>query len=303
MRIWEDLFRSKIYMENPGGFYVRLTGMLREYLEERLKIPAKESVTPRLMELLETFRFENGERFVPADLDVMREMLRRADLSKFAKIDPLPVYREKDLQFVKDFISRAEETIRRIEEEKHAREEAERQRRLQQIRKRRRIYGITAVSIILLAGIIVYRYYKTPVRQAYRQTVLKWQHIPPFATWKETELGSVPSLAFRFPDVPEPDDTYSPPDSLRKNLEEYAFYKGNAGNLHLFVWIWDLKENRLTDVWKAEIRRSLKTQGFNRVEISGTGEKLSIKLSRDGTDYTGKLKFFTQGKKVRVWLW
>lgn len=82
------------------GFYVALTGIMRSWLAERYRIHALEMTT---VEILRVLRLEKVN---PERLAEIEQVLREADLVKFAKAIPTPQSCENSLQLSKNFVNR-----------------------------------------------------------------------------------------------------------------------------------------------------------------------------------------------------
>lgn len=67
---------------NVKEYYVRLTDILRKYIEDELNIPAMESTTYEIMELLRSKDISNDSK------DKIKELLKESDFVKFAKFEP-----------------------------------------------------------------------------------------------------------------------------------------------------------------------------------------------------------------------
>ncbi len=73
-------------------FYIRLSNIVREYVEQQYSIPAMESTTS---EILSNFhRFNREDNLLD---EMLQELLEMADLVKFAKEDPPPVDNQTNL--------------------------------------------------------------------------------------------------------------------------------------------------------------------------------------------------------------
>lgn len=82
------------------AYYVRLTDIFREYIEARYKISALESTTDEIIRDLKNKEIDQ------ALISLMEEMLRVADMVKFAKSTPLGVENDKYLDDTTDFVER-----------------------------------------------------------------------------------------------------------------------------------------------------------------------------------------------------
>lgn len=78
--------------------YVELSFILREYLEKRFQIPALESTTREILNLLKSATF-------PLNLNTtLRQLLEQADLAKYAQMPPPPEFHEKSLQNARELV-------------------------------------------------------------------------------------------------------------------------------------------------------------------------------------------------------
>lgn len=86
------------------SYHSRLTDLLRSYIEERFRVPAMESTTDELLKELRVSPLNNDQR------GQLENMLRLADMVKFAKALPSPQENEQmmagALRFVQDTAAR-----------------------------------------------------------------------------------------------------------------------------------------------------------------------------------------------------
>jgi uncharacterized protein DUF4381 len=80
--------------------YVRLSGILREYVEKRFRVPAVESTTTELRHT-----FLRASR-TPAETDALLDLLDASDLVKFARYDPGVETARADLERARDWVER-----------------------------------------------------------------------------------------------------------------------------------------------------------------------------------------------------
>ncbi|MGA4644151.1 DUF4381 family protein [Limisphaera sp. 4302-co] len=71
-------------LEDPKAFCVAVSDTLREYLEERFEFRAPERTTEEFLEEL-----RGTDRLLPDQKDVLGDFLRRCDLVKFARYEPV----------------------------------------------------------------------------------------------------------------------------------------------------------------------------------------------------------------------
>ena len=82
-------------------FYTSLCDVTRTYIERQYGIPAMESTTE---EILHAFRKTNVEDLLLDE--ILKELLELADLVKFAKEDPLPVFNQTNLNNAYIFVQK-----------------------------------------------------------------------------------------------------------------------------------------------------------------------------------------------------
>jgi len=70
-------------------YYVELTDIVRSYIERELSIPALESTTDELMETISDFNSSSSLNIPEETIKKLQELLKEADLVKFAKHKPL----------------------------------------------------------------------------------------------------------------------------------------------------------------------------------------------------------------------
>ncbi len=104
----EKLKNDKLWQEGKlKHYHIALTDIIREYIENRFKIPALEQTTDEIL---------SGFRSVAIDAESkekLRQLLLLGDLVKFAKEQPLPTENEMSMSNAFDFINgtkREEET-------------------------------------------------------------------------------------------------------------------------------------------------------------------------------------------------
>lgn len=77
-------------------YYIELTEIVRAYIEKELKIPALESTTEDLIETIQDFNDAETIKASRESIRKLKELLREADLVKFAKSKPLSHEIEED---------------------------------------------------------------------------------------------------------------------------------------------------------------------------------------------------------------
>lgn len=99
LRLFDELQQQQLWQSNRiKEYYVRLTDILRSYIEERFHTPAMELTTD---ELLQKARQHPEMR---PQYDRLVTILSTADLAKFAKAQPLPQEHTIAMDLSKDFV-------------------------------------------------------------------------------------------------------------------------------------------------------------------------------------------------------
>ncbi len=300
MSKWEELYRSKQNI-STGELYVELTDLLREYLEESLQIPAQESITPRLLELLHDYTFENGRKIPAENLQSLHETLKRADLAKFAKLKPYPPEQEQDFQTVKTFISSIQSVLDEIRAEKEREEKIRREQERRQKRKKRIITAGILAILILGGGWYIYSHWKHQIRDAYENAGMKLAGIPAEKNWFKVSYGSVPSISFKTPFVPQADATYEPSPELKPLLEEYAFLSAQGAGIRENVFIWDAKKNLDANKLKSFLENALKDT-YDTIKLDLKDNLITGTAQKEDKNYRVQGAVVSGGNKYRILL-
>jgi hypothetical protein len=77
-------------------YYSELTEIVRGYIERELKVPALEKTTDEVLEMIKDFKSADTIETSKETIDRLKDLLREADLVKFAKSKPLAIEIEDD---------------------------------------------------------------------------------------------------------------------------------------------------------------------------------------------------------------
>ncbi|MGB0891909.1 MAG: hypothetical protein ACPGUU_06115 [Flavobacteriaceae bacterium] len=86
-------------------YYSELTEIVRGYIERELKVPALENTTDEVLEMLGDFKKAETIEASKETLNKLKELLREADLVKFAKSKPLAIEIEDDRKDAEDILN------------------------------------------------------------------------------------------------------------------------------------------------------------------------------------------------------
>jgi len=86
-------------------YYSELTEIVRGYIERELKVPALEKTTDEVLDMLKDFKDAETIQTSEDTIKKLRDLLREADLVKFAKSKPLALEIEEDRKDAQDIVS------------------------------------------------------------------------------------------------------------------------------------------------------------------------------------------------------
>jgi hypothetical protein len=136
--------------EEIKSYYSMLTDIARDYIEETIDIPAKESTTN---ELIATFKKAMGHKKMAVNKETLvhlESVLKQADLVKFAKSKPLSFEIVEDTQKISAIIKNIDESIPQVIEEDLVVNEAN----IEEIKRRRKTKKIFIGVIVFLFAIL-----------------------------------------------------------------------------------------------------------------------------------------------------
>lgn len=155
-----ELDKSQMLLKSEyKDYYSELTNIVRQYIEEEVRIDALESTTEELIRKLEA-QMDAGHLDLKAEtIKNLRNVLQTADLVKFAKSKPDDSVVKADRNLVENIVVETKEAVPEITEEELQKNEAYRLRLLEEQRKKKRfrnsLIGIV-LFIITFGGIIGY---------------------------------------------------------------------------------------------------------------------------------------------------
>ena len=90
---------NKLIDSDDKSFYLKVSFILREFIENKFYVKALEMTTGEIDDYKEEYNFKDSE------YNKLFELLKRADLAKFAKQKFTKTNRESDFNWIKDFIT------------------------------------------------------------------------------------------------------------------------------------------------------------------------------------------------------
>lgn len=182
------------------NYYSELTDIARQYIEEELKIPAKESTTTQLLDLLRAVALQKKYNIAEETFLTFEKTLQKADLVKFAKSKPEATEAIQDKKIVENTVITLHNAIpvnengfNQAEQEKIELQKRAKAKKQKQIK----IAVAVAASILLLAFVMlftnVYTYLKDNVLGHYTKDLVD-------GDWVHSEYGN-PAVKIETPKV------------------------------------------------------------------------------------------------------
>lgn len=143
------------------AYYSELTDIARNYIEEAIQIPAMESTTSELIEGLRQASLKKKMVLSKETIENLEQVLRQADLVKFAKSKPLDFEITEDRKKIEKSIITLDKSIPVVEESEDELllNELQRQEQIKkQLQKKRKDRIITSVGIVVgaIVGLFVF---------------------------------------------------------------------------------------------------------------------------------------------------
>jgi len=176
-------------------YYSELSDIARTYIEEAIHIPAKESTTSELIEAMRNAVLRKKMLLKQETFEQLEEVLRAADLVKFAKSRPLDFEIAQDRTRIENTIVVIDKSIpeEKPEDEDHTQRWIEEQRKKKEKRRRTIIIISSAAAVLLLlVGVSVF-YVKDKLFGTPTKELLEGQ-------WIKSEYGN-PGITVETPKV------------------------------------------------------------------------------------------------------
>jgi len=155
-----ELDKSKLLLNSEyKDYYSELTNIVRQYIEEEVRIDALESTTAELIRKIEAQKDAGYLDLKDETIKNLKNVLQTADLVKFAKSKPDDNVVKADRNLVENIVVETKEAIPEISEEELRKDEEYQLRLLEEQRKKRRfrntVIGVVGM-IIAFGGLIGY---------------------------------------------------------------------------------------------------------------------------------------------------
>ena len=180
-------------------YYSSLTGIVRRYLEEDAKVSALESTSDQLLLKLEALKTQGVLDLKTQTLNNLKNVLKTADLVKFAKSIPEKNLLYRDRSFAEELVIETNEVLPELSEEELREQE---EYKLLQIKKRRKkniyIGVLSFISLIVFSfflAVSIYGFYPV-IDTIIGNPTIKLKN----TTWVTSQYGN-PPVKLVTPDV------------------------------------------------------------------------------------------------------
>ncbi|WP_298509570.1 hypothetical protein [uncultured Kordia sp.] len=155
-----ELDKSRFLLNSEyKDYYSELTNIVRQYIEEEVRIDALESTTAELIRKIEAQKDAGYLDLKDETIKNLKNVLQTADLVKFAKSKPDDSVIKADRNLVENIVVETKEAIPEISDEELRKDEEYKLRLLEEQRKKQRfrntVIGVVAM-IIAFGGLIGY---------------------------------------------------------------------------------------------------------------------------------------------------
>lgn len=135
------------------NYYSELTDIARDYIEEVIEIPAKESTTSELITSLREAVKTKKLTFTKQSFSNLENVLKQADLVKFAKVQPSEIQIEEDQKRIEKSIISIHQSIPKevVDEENEMNSALQKEKLLKKKRKNRIITTLIIMAFLLFA--------------------------------------------------------------------------------------------------------------------------------------------------------
>ncbi|WP_310554643.1 hypothetical protein [Flavobacterium sp.] len=137
-------------------YYSELTDIARDYIEEAIEIPAKESTTSELIVALRAASTKKKMKLSKEILVSLEKVLKQADLVKFAKVKPLEFEIVNDREVIEKTIITLDKSIPVTIDDTSTKAELLKEELRIKKEKKKKIAAIIGISSFLIIGILIF---------------------------------------------------------------------------------------------------------------------------------------------------
>jgi hypothetical protein len=266
-----QLLEKKELLQNGEvkAYYSELTDIARDYIEEAINIPAKESTTSELILALRAASNKKKMKLSKETLLSLEKVLKQADLVKFAQVKPLDFEIENDRDNIEKTIVILDKSIPEIDNENIRKTELLQQeiKRKKELRKKKTT--VSSIIVGILAFIITYTLTTKGIEYVFNGFSGYSTKELLNGNWVKSEYGN-PTIKIETPEVlTRLDVTKTLPQTTKeliKNIQVFGF-GSFLGGFNVYVSNTQFKKETELDLTQAlnGTIQTLQSQGCKNV--------------------------------------
>tara|TARA_R110002072_G_scaffold174802_18_gene330573 strand:+ start:722 stop:2374 length:1653 start_codon:yes stop_codon:yes gene_type:complete len=229
----KTLDTSEYLKENRvKDYYSSLTEIVKRYLDREVDEAALESTTDELILKLELHKDSGHLDFDRATINRLREILKRADLIKFAKMQMESGQAQLDRADIEEIIKETHESIPEPTEEEKLKDALYQEELLKKKQKQKRFYIAGSIASVLIIGLALlslifgFNNVKDKIFGNYTRSLVE-------QTWIKSEYGS-PAVILETPEVLVRKSTQDE-FVITKNLDDIFTFGDIQKKIYIYV--------------------------------------------------------------------
>ncbi len=259
----QQLDKSDYLIQNKSKeYYSLLTEIVKRYLDREVDDAAQESTTDELIERLQLHKEAGDFDFDAEDIKRLGDILKRADLVKFAKMQQAVGQAEADRAATEEIINHTHEAIPEPTEEELLLDEMYKEEARKKRLKKRILFGslagifVLAIATVILGSVYGFGNVKDTVFGNYSKTLLEGE-------WVKSEYG-VPSIIIETPEVLLRKETGIPAEYADVVISTSQFEYGAKNDAFSIM----LNTTKYRDSVPLDLNQSLEA-GLQKIEADG----------------------------------
>lgn len=272
----KKLDERKLLKENRSKeYYSRLTEIVKRYLDREVDDRAMESTSSELIDRLRLHRDAGHLEFDTGTIIKLEDILKRADLVKFARMRQMEGQASTDRQVVEQVITETHEAIpeptaEELEQTAAYQEELRRKK----VRKQW-IYGTSGGFALVVIAILIFMFVKGP-EQVTELVVSNPTKELTMGRWVKSEYGS-PAIILETPEVLVRQTSSTSEDATTTGSNQDVFVAGDPSTFYVMV-----RTTRLTQAEEGILEGAME-QALLDLEANGASNMI-VKRGQFETD-------------------
>ena len=214
-------------------YYSRLTEIVKRYLDREVDDRAMESTSSELIDRLRLHRDAGHFEFDTGTIIKLEDILKRADLVKFARMQQMEGQASTDRQVIEQVITETHDAIPEPTEEELQQTAAYQEELRRKKLRKQRIYGFSGGFALILIAIAIYSLIKGP-EQVTELVVANPTKELTMGRWVKSEYGS-PAIILETPEVLVRQTMSTSEDQSGTGANQDVFAAGSPSTFYVMV--------------------------------------------------------------------